>query len=428
MRVYRRVAPPGALLSEREITETTAEALSQAELGGARVLVVIPDDTRTAPVALFFRLLSGLLRYRVGRLDFLVALGTHQPMSAVALLGHVGVSREELETRFKGIGVLNHEWYAPGVLRTVGVIPAGEVRELSRGLLAEDVEVSINRRIFDYDHLILCGPVFPHEVAGFSGGNKYLFPGISGGRIVDVTHWLGALITCSEIIGTKHTPVRAMIDRARALIKVPVVGICCVVTGEGLCGLYIGPAEDAWSEAADLSSRVHIAYVPRAYPKVISVMPPMYKDLWTGAKGMYKLEPVVADGGELVIFAPHITEISYTHGTVIDRIGYHVRDYFLAQWERFRQEPWGVLAHSTHVRGAGTFIDGKEEARIRVTLATGIPAERCSRVNLGYRDPASVDLELRQSREAEGVLVVPKAGEILYRLKGQRHHDVLGDG
>jgi nickel-dependent lactate racemase len=143
----------------------------------------------------------------------------------------------------------------------------------------------------------------------------------------------------------------------------------------------------------------------------------MYDDIWTAGKCMYKMEPVVADGGELIIYAPHVTEISYTHGKVIDEVGYHTRDYFLAQWERFKDYPWGVIAHSTHVRGIGTYEDGVEKCRVQVTLATGIPEERCRKVNLGYRDPKSIDPAEWQDAEDAGRLYVPRAGEMLYKLK-----------
>ena len=76
--------------------------------------------------------------------------------------------------------------------------------------------VALNKLPLEYDHVLVCGPVFPHEVVGFSGGNKYLFPGIAGPEIIHFTHWLGAVITNYEIIGTKDTPVRAVIDRAAA--------------------------------------------------------------------------------------------------------------------------------------------------------------------------------------------------------------------
>jgi nickel-dependent lactate racemase len=282
-----------------------------------------------------------------------------------------------------------------------------------------EVNVTINRTIFDYDQLAIVGPVFPHEVVGFSGGNKYLFPGIGGADILNFFHWLGAVITNPGIIGNKWTPVRRVVDRAAALVPLPKIAFCMVVHHGGLAGLYAGTPEAAWSEAADLSARLHVVYKPHPFHTVLSCAPPMYDELWVGGKCMYKLEPVVADGGELIIYAPHLREISLTHGALIQRIGYHTRDYFLKQWSRFKDEPWGILAHSTHVRGIGTYEEGIEKPRIRVTLATQIPEDVCRAIHLGYRDPRSINVADFEDREEQGVLCVPKAGEMLYRLLGE---------
>ncbi|HVV72362.1 MAG TPA: hypothetical protein VHI52_12835, partial [Verrucomicrobiae bacterium] len=145
--------------------------------------------------------------------------------------------------------------------------------------------------------------------------------------------------------------------------------------------------------------------------------PAMYDELWTAGKCMYKLEPVLADGGELIIYAPHLTEVCVSHGPHIGAIGYHCRDYFLKQWDRFKHIPWGVLAHSSHVRGIGTFADGVETCRAKVTLASQISPEQCQRLNLGYRDPNELRLEEFANREGEGILLVPRAGELLFRLR-----------
>jgi nickel-dependent lactate racemase len=406
-------------LTESEVRDILASGLERAVRDDERVLVIIPDGTRTAPIPLLFRLFHELLGERTAALDFLVALGTHPPMSEEALNRLVGITPEERTSTYASTRIFNHRWDREGTFVKLGTIPAAELAEVSAGRLAQDVDVTINRLILDYDRLIICGPVFPHEVVGFSGGTKYFFPGIAGAEVINVTHWLGALLTCREIIGTHPTPVRALIDRAAALVPTPWLTCNLVVAGGDLVGLAVGPYAEAWPEAVALSRQLHIRYVERPFRRVLSIMPEMYDDLWTAAKGMYKLEPVVADGGEVVIYAPHIDEISYTHGAVLDEVGYHVRDYFVAQWERFKHHPWGVLAHSTHLRGAGTYDAGTggERPRIEVTLATRIPPERCARVNLGYLDPASVDLRAWEKREAEGLLVVPHAGELLFRLK-----------
>jgi nickel-dependent lactate racemase len=407
------------ILGEAEVRGLLARALDPMELDGKRVLVIIPDSTRSAPLPLFFRLLHRALADRVAALDFLVALGTHPPLSDAALHRLVGISEEERRTTYAAVGLFNHRWDLPGTLVQAGAIPASEIERLSEGRLVREMPVTLNRMLFDYDQLVICGPVFPHEVVGFSGGTKYFFPGVSGPDVINLTHWLGALITSYEVIGTLHTPVRAMIDRAASFVTRPTLCLGLVVTQAGLAGLYIGPPQEAWQAAAELSARLHILYVDQPFQRVLSVMPQMYDDLWTAAKGMYKVEPAVADGGEVVIYAPHITEISYTHGAIIDQVGYHVRDYFLQQWERFKGTPWGVLAHSTHLRGIGSYDarTGIERPRIQVTLATGIPRARCQRVNLGYLDPDKIDITEWQGRAGEGILVVPKAGEVLYRAR-----------
>jgi nickel-dependent lactate racemase len=424
-------------LTEREICDLTTEALAQANLNGRRVLVIIPDHTRTAPIPLFFRLFHELLGGRVAALDYLVALGTHQPMGEEALNKLVGVTAAERAHKYRDVRIFNHRWDLPDTFVTIGTISAAEIEEITGGLMRQDVSVTLNKLIFDYDQLIICGPTFPHEVVGFSGGNKYFFPGIGGPEVIHFTHWLGAVITSMEVIGTKHTPVRRVIDRAASFIDVPKLCFSLVVkdiseacptklnragtelVGSpscGLAGLFIGIPEEAYEHAADLSAKLHIVYVDKPFKRVLSVMPEMYDDLWTAAKGMYKLEPAIADGGEVIIYAPHINEVSYTHGRVIDQIGYHVRDYFLKQWDRYKAFPWGVLAHSTHLRGIGTFEDGVERPRIQVTLATGIPEERCQQVNLGYLDPAMIDMAEWEGREGEGILLVRKAGEMLYKI------------
>lgn len=411
------VPPP--ILSDDEVREWIGRRVPVREFAGRRVLLIVPDATRTAPLSVLFPALSAHLRPHVAALDVLVALGTHPPMSETAIAAMLGLDAMDRRGILADTRLFNHEWNRPERLTTIGSLSREDTAELSEGRLCVEVPVQINSRIANYDVLLVLGPVFPHEVVGFSGGNKYFFPGISGPDLLNFFHWLGAMITNVGIIGVKDTPVRQVVDRAAGLIPNIRRAVTFVVApggGARLHGLFYGSPEDAWSLAADLSGRVHVRRVPEAFRTVLSCAPPMYDELWVAGKCMYKLEPVVADGGELIIYAPHLREISVTHGTLIEQIGYHCRDYFTRQWDRFEHYPWGVLAHSTHVRGAGTFENGEERCRINVTLASGLPEALCRRINLGYRDPRSIDVESFADREAEGVLLVRQAGEQLYRL------------
>jgi len=407
-----------AILADADVRSRVAEALPAAGYAGRRILLIIPDATRTAPVGLMFKAIFDQIGGIAKHLDVLVALGTHPPMSEEAICQRLELTPDERCSRYARVRFFNHEWNNPAALKEVGVIPATDIDQLTGGLFSMDVPVEINRRVFDYDQVIILGPVFPHEVVGFSGGNKYLFPGVGGPKILNFFHWLGAVCTNPMIIGNKWTPVRKVVDRAGALVQVEKRCFALVVAPDkSLAGLFFGTPEAAWDAASERSREIHITRVSRPFKTVLSCAPPMYDELWVAGKCMYKLEPVVANGGELIIYAPHVKEISVTHGRLIEEVGYHCRDYFLKQWDKFKHYPWGVLAHSTHVRGIGTFESGVENCRVQVTLATGIPEATCRKINLGYRDPAGIRVEDFANRESEGILHVPKAGEMLYQLE-----------
>ena len=414
--VMQRIAQNGVLSTE-DLHTFVHEAAQTMPVDGKRVLFIIPDYTRSMPMPAMFSGLFDALGRRVAKMDYLIALGTHPPMTDAQIHTLLGITPEERAGKYASVGIFNHEWQNPEMLAEIGTLSEEEVFEISNGLMRETVPVTINKRIFDYDLVCIVGPVFPHEVVGFSGGNKYFYPGIAGQGILDFFHWLGALITNYEINGTKHTPVRAVVDKAAALIGMEKRCFCLNVVGKDTKAIFFDTPEAAWDKAADLSAQTHIIYKDHPFKSVLAMVPEMYDEVWTAGKGMYKLEPVVADGGELIIYGPHCKEVSITHGKYIKQVGYHVRDYFASRMEQFQHIPRGILAHCTHVRGAGTFENGIEKPRVQVTLATGIPEEECRAINLGYRDPASIDPEEWRDREDEGYLLVPKAGEILYHLR-----------
>ena len=415
----RAIAPHGQLLTQNEIRNTLVNALER-RFANQRILVLIPDHTRSLPLPFLFRQLVDIL-HDTKQLDFMVALGTHPPLNEDSMNKLVGITPELRNTQYGTIGLLNHAWDDPSALALLGVMDQAEVRAIAgerwHPSLPNEVPIQINKAALEYDHILILGPTFPHEVVGFSGGAKYLFPGISGAEMINATHWLGALAGVVGTIGVKETPVRAMIHAAASRLKTPITLIALTVEGEGLSGLFIGDPLSAWSEAADLSAERHIHWCEHPFQRVLSCAPAMYDELWTGAKAMYKLEPAVALGGEVVIYAPHLDVVSHVHGKYIYEIGYHILSYFLNDWERFKNFPLGVLAHSTHLRGSGVMENGIEKPNVRVTLASKISAEDCAKLNLGYLDPASIRIEDWANREAEGILFVPKAGEMLYRRR-----------
>ena len=416
--IYAQATATTGTLDEERVRQTLTAGL-EGRFKGQKVLVLIPDHTRSLPLPLLFRLTVEVL-HDARQLDFMVALGTHPPLSEEQLQRLVGITAGERSTTYQHIGLFNHAWDNPAALTTLGVMAQDEIQQLAGAnwhpSLPDEVEIRINKAALDYDHLLILGPTFPHEVVGFSGGAKYLFPGISGPEMINATHWLGALAQVVGTIGIKETPVRAMIHAAVRRLPTPVTLAALVVAGHDLVSVFVGDLFEAWSLAADLSAQRNVIWCATPYQRVLSCAPTMYEELWTAAKAMYKLEPAVASGGEVIIYAPHLEVVSYVHGRYIYEIGYHILPYFLQDWDRFKHIPLGVLAHSTHVRGSGVMENGVEKPNVKVTLASKISAGECARLNLGYLDPASIDVTAWQNREDEGILYVPRAGEVLYRL------------
>ena len=432
-----RIGDEHTRLSAEAVTGFIREQLTEYPFDGRSVCVLVPDATRTCPLPLLLRAVHGALHGRVRQLTVLIALGTHAAMSEEALATHLGYAPGRLADTYPGTTVVNHEWWRPETFVDLGTIPASRIAELSDGQMRLEVPVLLNRAVIDHDVALVLGPVLPHEVVGISGGNKYFFPGVGGQKIIDVSHWLGALITSAEIIGTTGiTPVRALIDDGAALIPAEKLALCAVtaepadgaadgavgaavpspVETSGLHSVSFGDTVASWASAAQVCAATHVTYLDAPVRRVLSIVPEMYADIWTAAKGFYKVEPVVADDGEVILYAPHVKELSSSHPEILD-IGYHCRDYFVKQWDRFADVPWGVLAHSTHLRGAGSYDaeTGEERLRVRVTLATQIPEAVCHAANLGYLDPSSVDPSAFAADS--GTLVVPRAGEMLFRLR-----------
>ena len=410
---------PSGVLDEGVVYNTLTQGL-QGKFTGMKVLVLIPDHTRSLPLPLLFKMVVEVIG-ESKKLDFMVALGTHPALSEKALESLIGITSQQRISQYRHIGLFNHVWDDPSMLVSLGVMEEDEIKTVAsqnwHASLPHSVDIRINKLALEYDHILILGPTFPHEVVGFSGGAKYLFPGISGPEMIHVTHWLGALATILGTIGIKQTPVRDMIHAAARRLPTPVTLAAFIVDDHDLAGIFIGDMIEAWNVAADISAQRHIIWVDQPYQQVLACAPQMYDELWTAAKATYKVEPAVALGGEVIIYAPHLDEISRVHGRYIDEVGYHILPYFLTDWEKYQHIPLGVLAHSTHVRGSGRMINGVETPNITVTLASQIPQADCERLNLGYLDPSTINTGEYQGREGDGILVIPRAGEMLYRLR-----------
>jgi nickel-dependent lactate racemase len=386
---------------------------------GSRVLAVISDRTRDDNTPLLFPMISQeLSERRAASLDALVAQGTHPPMGDADKRAKIGAGLADLPL----LGtVFDHHWDQPSELMTLGSLPRAEVSSLTGGLMEDDVPVQLNARLAPglYDCILVIGATVPHEVAGFAGGAKYFFPGVAGPELTHFTHWLGALAAIENVIGRVETPTRRVIEAAADRVTTPVIAFTSVSSrsDQGLQthALFCGGLRETVREAARVSARVHVRHTGRRFRRVIAILDEHYDEMWVGGKASYKLGGIIENGGELVIYAPHLKGISTTHGAMIEKYGY-------APLEQVREMVEGsdelranlcVAAHLAHVSyGSRVAADGRIEPRYRITLASGIPEDVCRRVKLGFAPYATVDLDAA-GRDPD-TLVVEHAGRDLY--------------
>ena len=320
--------------------------------------------------------------------------------------------------------IFDHQWNNADEIVTLGELNAETLRSLTDGLIDRPVPVTINRLVGArvYDTVIVFGATVPHEVAGFAGGAKYFFPGVAGPELTHTTHWLGALAGIENTIGEVETPTRKLIEAATELVPARIISLNTVVSrgddGQLIThALFAGDIREAFRSAAAVSREVHIRYTGRKYRRVIALLDPHYDELWVGGKASYKLGAVIEDGGELIIFAPHLNKISQTHGTLIEKYGYapleSVRDMLGVSQEL--RENLCIAAHLAHVAYAGRIdADGNIVPRYQITMATGIDEQTCNRVNLGYLDYRTFDYET--NRSDPDTLIVHDAGRDLYKV------------
>jgi nickel-dependent lactate racemase len=391
---------------------------------GARVLAIVPDKTRDDNTDTLFPFAAELLAARgAEQFDALVAQGTHMPMTEEEKRSKVGLSTG---ASLPLLGqIFDHQWNRPEELVDLGELSAERVGELTGGLINESVKVNLNRLLAPgvYDTVLIFGATVPHEVAGFAGGAKYFFPGVAGPNLTHATHWLGALASIESIIGRVETPTRHMIEAAADLVPARVISINSVVTrgdDERLRthALFCGDFREAFRRAAEVSRQVHIRYTGRKYRRVVALLDEHYDELWVGGKASYKLGGIIEEGGELVIYAPHLRAISETHGLLIEKYGYapidRVREMVALSTEL--RSNLAVAAHLAHVSYAGSRDEsGRVVPRYKITMASALDEATCRRVNLGFMDHREFRREDYHSDP--DTLVVERAGRDLYLVE-----------
>lgn len=422
--VIGRGAPNLDLLPEEQISILEEALLRVAP--GTRVLAILPDKTRDDNTDILFPAAAKILRkHGVTVFDGLIAQGTHSAMRTEEKLTKTGLHKKR--DIFDG-RIFDHNWNDPQELIHIGTLAADRVRSITKGLIDYDIPLHLNKLLANgmYDLLLVFSATVPHEVAGFAGGAKYFFPGVAGPDLTHATHWLGALAEIASIIGRVETPVRALIEAAADFIPTPIISLNSVVTRDHrgklrVHAIFAGDLREAFRRAAEVSQKVHIRYTGRQYRRVVALLDEHYDDLWVGGKASYKLGAIIKEGGELIIYAPHMTSVSSMHGRLIEKYGYaplqKVR--LMVEHSTELQQNLCVAAHLAHVVYAGRSDESGDTLwRYRITLASAIDEETCRRVNLGFMNPRTFRRE--DYINDPDALIVERAGTDLYLVEPVR--------
>jgi nickel-dependent lactate racemase len=410
-------------LSAEELRSIVEDSLADIE-PGSRVLAIVPDKTRDDSTDVLFPFAADIFRTkRVEKFDALIAQGTHVPMTADEKRVKLGIG-DGREIPALG-NVFDHHWSEADELVQIGELSEDEVIKLTGGLLTKPIPLRINKLLApgNYDHVVIFGATVPHEVAGFAGGAKYLFPGVAGPELTHATHWLGALAGIENIIGRIETPTRSLIDAAVDHVGTNVICFTSVVTRDENNrlrnhALFVGSCHESLRAAAAVSREVHVKYTGRKYRRVVALLDEHYDELWVGGKASYKLGPVIEDGGELIIYAPGMRCLSETHGAMIEKYGYGVIEKMqeLVASSGELEENLCVAAHLAHVAFAGRTNElGEIVPRFTITLASQIDKETCERVNLGFLDYS--EFRLADYQGDPDTLIVERAGRDLYLVE-----------
>ena len=405
-------------LSLEELRAIVTEGLAEIR-SGERVLAIVPDKTRDDNTDQLVPFAAEMLaQKKVARFDALIAQGTHGPMNEAEKRDKIGWSRIAPGSV---TNIFDHRWDRDDELVRIGELSAAQIADLTDGLLQESVPVRLNALLAPgrYDTVLVFGATMPHEVAGFAGGAKYFFPGVAGPELTHLTHWLGALATIENVIGRIETPTRRVIEAAAAFVSSRIISFTSVSTrnSEGLRthALFAGDLYEAFRRAAKVSSEVHIKHIGRKYKRVVALLDRHYDELWVGGKASYKLGSIIEAGGELIIYAPQLNQLSATHGHLIEKYGYapleHVRE-MVAGSDELRANLC-VAAHLAHVSyGSAPNVAGRLGPRYRITLASAVTEAVCQRVNLNFLDHRRFNPE--DYRADSETLVVEDAGRDLY--------------
>jgi nickel-dependent lactate racemase len=399
-------------LSTSEKQEALAQALKVIGRPLRKVLILPPDHTRlNSDAGELTRLLYELLA-PMAEVDIMPTLGTHSAMTEAQL--RMMFDADIPLARFKA-----HDWR--NGIQQVGEVSGKLIREWSGGLVDYDVRVEVNKLLFaGYDLILSVGQIVPHEVAGMANYTKNIVVGAGGADMINKSHFLGAAYGMERMMGRIETPVRRLFNHAveTFLRHLPISFVLTVMEkdkaagGMIMRGLYVGDDMETFTLGARLSQKVNLDLLGQPLKKVVVYLDPHeFKSTWLGNKAVYRTRMVMADGGELIVLAPGLTE--FGEDAEIDRL---IRKY------GYRGTPATLAAVKANAElrnnlsAAAHLIHGSSEGRFRITYCPGPQMTQDAIRSVGFEAGNLDDMVKRYNpgQLKDGINRLPDGEEFFY--------------
>jgi len=316
-------------------------------------------------------------------ITILPALGTHAPMTETQIRSMFGDELADKKDPCSPFVV--HDWRNHVV--TIGHAPANMVSAATNGMVKQQWPAQLNKLVWEKRHynpqqqphkslILSIGQVVPHEVMGMANFNKNLFVGVGGVEAINLSHFIGAVYGMEKMMGKSSNPLRSILNYASEKYLEKELDLWYILTVMGtnkesgdveMKGFYIGNDIECYTLACELSLQINFTLLDRPLQKVVVYLDEHeFHSTWLGNKAIYRTRMAIADGGELIVLAPGVSQ--FGEDAEIDKL---IREYGYAGTPKVLEAMKGSPELEKNLSAVAHLIHGSSEGRFSVTYCPG---------------------------------------------------------
>jgi nickel-dependent lactate racemase len=268
--------------------------LCELSVGKQDIVLIASDHTRPVPSRIITPIILNEIRKGNPRanITILISTGTHRASTREELIDKFGASIVENEQ------IVMHDAVNSEVVK-IGILPSGG-------------DLLINRIAIEADLLVAEGFIEPHFFAGFSGGRKSVFPGITNRKSVLANH-------CAEFIAHPNcrtgilegNPIHKDMVYAAEAAQLAFIANVVLDHNKKIIAAYAGHFDQAHRKGASDVSALFGAN--KALADIVIAANggyPLDQNIYQSVKGMTAAEVTCMPGGVIIMVA----ECSDGHG------------------------------------------------------------------------------------------------------------------